>query len=304
MQIDPSAAELFLGYVDDEVSLERVWEHPAYDVAREHASVLGRDLECEDLRKAVADEETAFSFAGVENLRANRDRIEGLLDHVRARQSEWEARIDRNLERIAPDADTADVTLSLGIGYEFGIGTRRGAYVGLNEPLFLERPRQLLYAGLHECSHVLHERVHRTIEEFGSEPMESRSVQWQVFNAICQGEAYATYAPLAVREADGNLGAGDHPMCEDYRVLEDDARLCELVEEYDSFRQRLRTESVPRETLFERIFAEPRLPYRVGCALLVGLEERRGLEAVQEGFTRDPVEFFEAYDSILDRYRS
>lgn len=302
MRIDWSAAELFLSYVDGDVPLSRVWDHPAYDVARDHAALLDRDLTREDVSRAMAGEETPFS--GVETLADDRDRVERLLDHVRSHESEWTERIDRQLDRVVPGADVSDVTLHLAIGYEFGVGVERGAYVNLNEPLFFRMPRQLLYTALHESSHVLYEREHHSMREFGSKPMQSRPVQWRVFNTICHTEAYATYTPLELRAADGNLGVCDHPMCEDYRVLEDDARVGELVDQYDSFRETLREESVPRETLFARLFGEPRLPYRVGCALLEGLEEKDGMEAVRDAFHADPVAFCEEYDWILDEYRT
>lgn len=302
MRIDWSGAELFLSYLDDEASLARLWDHPAYELAREHATVLGRELTQEDISNAIAGEDTAFG--DLENLADDRDRIERLLDHVRARETEWTDRIARQLERITPDVDVSDLTLHLAIGYSCGVGLRRGAYVNLNESLFHRDPRQVLYTAVHECSHVCYERAHESLSRLDPASAASRADQWRIWSTVFHTEAYATYAPLALRRAEGNVGNHAHPICEDYRVLEDETRMSELVAEYDSFRETLRDEAVSRETLFDRSFAEPRLPYRIGCALLDGLEEQAGLDAVREGFDTDPEAFADAYDWVLDEYRT
>ncbi|ELY42944.1 hypothetical protein [Natronorubrum tibetense] len=302
MQIDGSAADLFLSYADGDVPLSRIWGHPAYEIARKHASVLGRDLTQADVQRAMNGERTTFSE--VEDVTENRDRIDRLLDHVRSQEAEWTDLIDRQLLRVTPDEDVSDVILHLAIGYELGIGLGSGAYVNLNDPFFLESPRQLLYTAIHESSHVLYEREHGSITELGSKPMRSREVQWRVFNTIVHTEAFATYTPLKLRKADGNVGGHDHALCEDYRVLADEALLSDLVVKYDSFRQTLRDGAVSRDTLFKRLFSELRLPYRVGLALLTGIEEKAGLEELRGAFYMDPEPFCETYDWVLNEYRT
>ncbi|MFC6824425.1 hypothetical protein [Halopelagius fulvigenes] len=301
MQIDWSAAERFLSYVDGEASLDRVWNHPGYGVAREHATVLGRELTRDDLSDAVDGERTAFS--GLGNLSENRTEIVRLIDRVRSREREWTAQIERQLRRVAPNADISDVTLHLGVGYETGIGVRSGAYVDLNEPLFHRRPRQLLYAGVHESSHVLYEREHASLDGLGPRPLESEN-QRAVWNTVFHTEAFATYAPLELRRSDGAVGVEEHAICDDYAALSDPERLRTLVGEYDSFRERLRQESVPTDELASHLFGGSRLPYRVGCALLDELERSEGVAAVREAFRADPAEFAERYDWALDGYRT
>ncbi len=157
MRIDYSAAERFLSYHDDEAPLAEVWNHPAYDVARKHAELLGTNLSRDDVIAAMAGERTTFS--GVEKLDENRERIDQLMSHTRTNEEAWSEQIERHLRHITPDEDVSDVTLFLALGYAFGIGLRDGACVNLNEPLFLETPRQLLYVAIHESSHVVYDRV-------------------------------------------------------------------------------------------------------------------------------------------------
>lgn len=304
MEIDDSAVGLFLSHLGGEVPLDEVWNHPAYDVARNHAELFGRELSEADVEAALAGEESAFARHG--NLDANRDRIARLLDHVRANQREWTDQIERHLKRVTHEDDLSEVTVYLGLGYTLGAGLRTGAYIDLNEPLFFERPRQLLYTALHESSHVVYEQEHRARSELDLDAniMARQETQWDVFNTVFHTEAFATYTPLALRRAEDNGADHDHVMCEDYEVLSDDSQLCDLVERYDSLRETLREGSVSRETLLGTLFGEHRLPYRVGCAMLDAIEREDGIEEVRNAFYRSPAEFCEEYDWILDEYRT
>lgn len=301
MQIDPSAAEQYLSYLDGAVSRSSVWNHPGYEAVREHAALLGRDLTPEDLF-GTADEERS-AFPAPETVSENRSRIERLVDRVRSRESELTDRIELELRRVTPDADTSDVTVHLGVGYSIGIGIRSGAYINLNESLFHRLPRELLYTAIHESSHVLYEREHDTIGGFSPDPLESAD-QRSVWNTVFHTEAFATYTPLELRRSDGTVGDDDHPLRGDYAVLSDGERMQDLVAEYDSFRERLRHESVSREDLFTHLFGGSRLPYRVGCALVEGIERSEGPDATREAFYTEPVEFPERYDWALDEYRT
>ena len=300
MQIDWTGAERFLSYVRGQVSLSTVWNHPAYEVVKAHASLLGRDLTRQDLRRAVNGEETVFSLA---DPTINQQRIPRLIAHVQSHERQWSDQIERHLERIAPDADTSDVVVHLGIGYDMGVGVSGGAYINVNTPLFLRKPRQLLYTAIHEASHVLYEGEHDSRDRLGPSPLQSENQQ-AVWNTVFQTEAYATYAPLELRRADGNMGGDEHPVSDDYRLLQDDSQLRRLVEEYDSFRERLHRESVPRESLVYHLFGGSRLPYRVGCAMVEEIERCEGLEGVRAGFQTGPDEFPERYDWTLDTYRT
>lgn len=301
MRIDDSAAEQFLSLVDGARSLADVWAHPAYDIARTHATLLGRDLSRDDVSRALDGEETAFRY--VENLDEHREEIASLQTYVTEREDDWVEEIERQLARITPPEDLSDLPVYLAIGYEFGIGTSDGAYVNLNEPLFFDMPRQLLYTAIHESSHVIYDRVHEFSSRLGPADLADRAGQQRVFETLFHTEAFATYTPLALRRADGNLGEAEHLVCSDYRILGDEQRLQELVMEYDSFRETLRTERVEPSILLKKVFGSPRLPYRVGCAMLDHLEERRGIEAVRDAFYQDPGTFLTDHDAILDRYR-
>ena len=302
MRIDWSAAEQFLAYADGEATLDAVWGHPAYDVVRSHAELLGRDLSRSDVARALEGEETTFS--GVGTLDGNREQVAAVLDHVRANEGAWTGEIERQLARITPDADRSEVDVYLGIGYSLGVGLEPGAYLNLAAPLFLDRPREVLYAAIHESSHVVYERSHHSRSELGPEDFETREGQQRVFDTVFHTEAFATYTPLALRRADGNTGSRDHPMREDYQVLSDPERLADLVAEYDSIRESMESGPVERETFVRHLFGGSRLPYRVGCALLDRIEERQGVQAVREAFYLDPSEFRERYDPLLDEYRS
>lgn len=188
MNIDCSGADVFLSSVDDEVPLSRVWNHPAYELTREHAAFLGQPFTQDDLSSAIDGDETAFG--GLENLAANRERIEWLLEYVRDHETAWTDRIGRELERLTPNEDISDVTLYLGIGYNCGIGGEHGAYINLNESLFHRSPRQVLYTAIHECSHVLYEREHRSMQRLEPASMDSRAEQWRVWNTAFHSEAY------------------------------------------------------------------------------------------------------------------
>mgnify|MGYP000539589343 CR=1 FL=1 len=301
MRIDWSAAEQFLAYADGETTLDAVWDHPACDVVRAHAELLGRDLSRSDVSRALAGEETTFSR--VDGFEENRECIDGVLDHVRENEDPWTEQIERQLMRVTPDADLSEVDVYLGIGYSLGVGLEPGAYLNLNAPLFLDNPREVLYTALHESSHVVYERVHHARSEIGPEDFETRDGQQRVFDTVFHTEAFATYTPLALRRTDGNLGGRDHPIPEDYRVLSDPDRLADLVAEYDSVRETLGETALDRQTFVGYLFGGSRLPYRVGCALLDLVEEQRGLEAVTEAFYLDPADFHERYDPLLDEYR-
>ncbi|MFB6197940.1 MAG: hypothetical protein ABEI52_06690 [Halobacteriaceae archaeon] len=302
MRITDSPADAFLSYIDGERSLEEVWEHPAYEIARNHADLLGRELDMDDVVEAIDGGDT--SFRHVDDIAANRENISTLQDHVDNNERTWVNQIERQLGRITPEADFSDVPVYLAIGYEFGIGTKDGAFINLNEPLFFRDPRQLLYTAIHECSHVIYDRVHDYSGELDSEHLTSRSGQQRVFRALFHTEAYATHSPVALRRADGNLGSHDHLVCADYRVFDDESLLRDLVAEYDSIRRTLRTKRVDPNALLSKVFGESRLPYRVGCVLLDRIERTRGIEAVREGFHLEPKEFLETHDDLLDEFRT
>lgn len=296
MRVDDSAARLFLSYVDGEATLEEVWDHPAYDIAREHAGLLGGDLSADHL--AVAGED------GTPSVRDNRAAIEELLDAVRDAEPAWLDRITARLEQVVPGAETGDLPVYLGIGYETGIGLADGVYLDVSEPFYLDEPRRVSYAALHESTHVCYDRRHDMADRMADRSLDSADGQRRFFEILFHTEAYAVYAAGQPWRADG-VGGLDHPMCEDYRVLADADRLRDHVAQYDSFRAELATDApLSRETLFGHTFGGPRLPYRVGCAMLQRIEAEHGNEAVREAFTEPPETFVAEYDHLLDAYRT
>lgn len=298
VRIDYSAAEQFLSYVNGEIPLNDLWDHPAYDIARNHADLLGKNISREDI---TTNEQPTFFDR--EYLKANQDRITRLLEHVRTNEQEWTAQIERQLLYITPEADLSDLTVFLAVGYEFGIGLQNGAYVNLNEPLFLENPRQLLYTAIHESSHVLYDRIHEFSDSLGSHLLDSEKGRQSFFTTLFHTEAFATYTPLALRKADGTSGDLEHPICRDYHVVSDDQELQEHVEAYDSFRETLRSGESSRETVLTRTF-DTRLPYRVGCAMLKKIKEQHGVDELRNTFHMPHEEFIKTYDSILKEYRN
>lgn len=243
-------------------------------------------------------------FSGVENLDENKNQIIQLMEHIRENEREWGNLIESHLKRITPDEELGDVTLYLGIGYELGIGLQDGAYVNLNEPLFLKNPRQLLYMALHESSHVLYDRVHNFSEVLGPEKLETHDGQREFFNTLFHTEAFATFTPLRLRKEEGDAWDYDHPVCEDYQVVSEETQLRRFVEKYDAFRETLKKDSVSPRTLLNHTFGDDRLPYRVGCAFLARIEEELSLDEVRETFYMSPDRFIEKYDWVLDEYRT
>lgn len=302
MRIDYSAAEQFLSIVDSDAPFAEVWQHPAYELAREHAELLGRDLSPENVRDAL-DNEQSTSAPG-EAPSERRERIAQLLAEVRSNEDAWIDHIAQALTRVTPNAPVSDIPIFLAIGYSSGLGLADGAYINLNEPLFLQQPRQLLYTAIHESSHVVYERVHDTAKEVTPDQFHTSSGQRHVFNTVFHTEAYATYTPLALRRKDGNVGNLDHVICEDYSACADETRMEDLVEEFDAVRNAIADESMSRETFLSTLFGKRRLPYRVGCALLERIEEIEGMDAVRDGFYLDGDEFIETHEGLLDVYRA
>jgi hypothetical protein len=207
------------------------------------------------------------------------------------------------LQRITPAADLDTLPIYLAIGYEFGIGLRHGAYLNLNEPLFHEDPRQALFTAIHESSHVVYDAIHGFSERMGPAMLETEHGRRRFFEVLFHTEAYATYTPLAARREEESLGTYDHPVSADYRVIDDDARLEELVDTYDAFRDQLASGETRPQDVFDHVFGELRLPYRVGTVMLDRAATRDGMDAVRTGFKCDPSRFLAEFDSFLDPYR-
>ena|GEM_PF-2380844 len=302
MQLDVSLAERVLDCLDGTATPENVWTHRGYDVVREHAALLDRGLTQDALAASLAGEtDPVGGFDGIERRRETADR---LVSHVRTHRATWADEIETALRRLVPTASLDDLTVYFGVGYTTGVGTSAGAYVDLADPTFADHPAELLSTAIHECTHAVHDRRDGIFD--GLDPTDPRSV-WQT---MFQTEALATYAPLSIRrehdrlpdDRDTPTTATDPPTRADYRVLDSD-RMAELVAEYDEIRGRL-DGAVDREQLLSWVFDEPRVPYRVGCAVVRAVERRDGLPGVREAFRTDPAASSERYDWTLDQYRA
>lgn len=305
VDIDLSAAEVFLEFLEGETNLTNVWGHPAYDLTRTHASILGRTLTEETLESALAGEENAFSHGtNLENLPENRQRIEELLKHVRTNEERWSSTIERELNRIASPSWDENIVVHFAIGYDTGIGLSEGAFVNVNDPLAITDTRQLLYMAIHEAAHVLYDREHGFSDILDIELLSNREGQVTFFETVLHTEAFATYLPLRLRRAEGALGDSlEHPICSDYRVIQDKSSLADHVERYDFIQTQLAEESLPPEELSTHIWGQWRLPYRVGCAMVSSIASENGSEELVDALTVSPGEFTSTYDQTLDRYR-
>lgn len=141
MKFDFTGAEQFLSSLSKESSIQQVFEHPAYQIIRQHARKYSHGLEPGDISTALADEPS--SFYGLKDLRQNLPQIKKLLAKIRMGATDWLDLTQNSLRRIFPAEDTSEITIYPFIGYDMGIG--------LNE---------FLYYMIHEFTHVIYERYH------------------------------------------------------------------------------------------------------------------------------------------------
>lgn len=314
MQLDVSLAQRVLDCLDGEATPGDVWTHPGYDVIREHAALLDRELHRDALAASLTGE--TDPVGGFDGVGDRRDTIERNLEHVRDNRTIWTDEIETALRRLAPETPLDDLTAYFGVGYSTGVGTGAGAYVDLADSTFADHPAELLSTVIHECTHVVHERRDGVL---GTLDLAEPRLVWQT---MFQTEGFATYAPLPIRREheglsddrddpavapDSSIRAdypmrADYTMRADYPVLDSD-RMVDLVAEYDRIRARL-DDSVGREQLLSWVFDEPRVPYRVGCAVVRAVADRDGLVGVREAFRTDPATFPDRYDWALDQYRT
>lgn len=302
MQLDVSLAQRVLDCLDGKATPGDVWTHPGYDVVRDHATLLGRELHRDALAASLTGE--TDPVGGFDGVGDRREAVERNLAHVRDNRTIWADEIETALRRLAPETLLDDLTVHFGVGYSTGVGTGAGAYVDLADPMFVAHPAELLSAAIHECTHVVHERRDGVL---GTLDLAEPRLVWQT---MFQTEGFATYAPLTTRrehdelsdDQDDPAAAPDYPMRGDYPVLDSD-RMVDLVAEYDRIRARL-DDTVGREQLLSWVFDEPRVPYRVGCAVVRAVADRDGLTGVREAFRTDPAAFPDRYDWVLDRYRA
>ncbi len=213
MQIDFSGVQQFLAYLNGQVPLGQVLDHPAYKTVSRHAQMFGGGITVQDVETALAGKPSPFY--GLKRLKDNLSSIMTLLDLLDERQAEWCATIEAELQYLFPD-EPLNITIYPILGYDMGIGLDGLVCMNLNCAAYLEVPLEFLFYALHECVHVIYERSHHlpTLPEVRT-PAEWRSY----FNLWTQNEGFAVYGPLRLREKLGGLGERD------YRVLFDAPQL-------------------------------------------------------------------------------
>lgn len=307
MEIDRSAADLVLSYLDGAASFEAVWTHPAYQAIRSHADLFGDGLSKAAIRDAIdhggPKNEDEFEYHGVQGLEANLDRVRDLIDHTESHEPQWIDTITSELAGVIP-VDPSEVTIYPVIGYDVGIGIDGAACLNCNEPLFFESAREFLSVAIHETTHVLYDSVH----DFHNLPRVRQATssveRTRLFDTMLHTEGYAVYAPLSLRNRDAKLNVGDHVIQSDYAVVADEDEIASQIETYDALRQALHYAGEwTLEEYIRRAFGSERLPYRVGCVMLDRLAMKEGMDAVREAFCLDARVFVEEYDWVLDTYR-
>lgn len=298
MEIDHSGAELFLSYVDNEASIDEVWNHDAYKIIREHADKLRGGLEKEQIERAVDGGES--DYYGVSDIDENREKIEDLMDVIRENEKIWLDKIEAELDRVVQD-ENKDITIYPVFGFDIGIGLEDGVCINLNEQLFFDDPCHFIYLAIHESSHALYSRIHGMPNIMEVESAEDRI---SFFNTFFHSEGYAVYTPLKSRKDDGYMGSKGHYITQDYYELSAEDRIKEHVKKYDKLREDLKdSEDWSLEKYMDRAFGEERLAYRVGCTMINQIEKEKGMDEVREAFYLDADEFVEKYDWVLDSYR-
>ncbi len=298
VEIDLSAAEIFLSYMDGGTSMDEVWGHDAYKIIRTHAEKLRGGLKKEQIERAAKGEKGGYY--GVSGIRENLGNIETLIDIIKEREDSWLKSIEAELHRVVPK-EKKDITIYPAFGYDIGIGLEEGVCINLNEGLFFHVPRQFLYLAIHECSHTLYSRIHGIPD---IDDIRSNQDMISFFNTFLHTEGYAVYTPLKLRAADGYTGSENHYLNADYHIIYDEEGMRKTVKGYDLLRdERTISKDWSLQDYMNRAFGEKRFAYRVGCAVVNRIEQEQGMDEVRKAFYMDADEFVERYDGYLDVYR-
>ncbi|MFW5927937.1 MAG: DUF5700 domain-containing putative Zn-dependent protease [Thermoplasmatota archaeon] len=298
MNIDYKATELFSDYLDGDTSIDNVWETEAYKTIRLHADKLGGGLKKEQIVKAVEGENTGYY--GVADLKENIDEIRNLIDEIKNNEKKWLKTIKEELDRVVPEEYKDDITIHPVFGFDIGIGLNDNVCINLNEQLFFDDPKEFMFIALHECSHVLYDRIH----DFQSiDKVRSTEERITFFRTFFQTEGYAVYTPLNKRQMD-EMKNLDHSIMKDYQIISDESKIKKSVKKYDKLGEELKKSGAwTLEKYMKKCFGQERLAYRVGGTLIKKIEEKEGMSVVRDGFYKDPDDFAEEFDWILDEYR-
>jgi hypothetical protein len=293
MNIDFSASQLFLSYLQGKESLATVLAHPAYQTVVEHARMFGDGLSEKDVLRAFHG--LASPFYGLKGLQANLGRIQALAENIRDHQTEWTATACEEFHRLLPAEDPTTITVYPILGYDMGIGLHGNVCMNLNVPHYLDDPWEFFYYLIHEAAHVLYERSH-VIPPL--ERVVTAADWWNFFGLWLQSEGFAVHAPYRLRQENGRLGDTD------YQVLGDPSRLEASLEVFRETRRLLESgQPFGRDEILRRIYGDERILYRAGCEIFLRIErssERlKAGEAIQAAFYLSGKEFLERYGMDL-----
>ncbi len=289
MQIDFSAAELALEYLDGKVQSQELLAHPAYQVVCRHAARYGEGIDANDLKLARQGLESRFY--GLQKVDEHRAAIQQLLTSIRANQGIWLEQACQQLTLIGGESELEKICIYPIIGYDMGIGLENTACLNCNTSTYLQNPQEFLYYVIHECVHILYEHRHAlpTMKDMLAVPA---WLDW--FALWTQNEGYAVYIPWQLRKQQGQLQERD------YQVLEDPARMQAVINNYRQACELLSRADMTAERALELIFGDQRLTYRIGALLISRIERLYGLQAVRSGFDQAPRQWLQIYSPLLD----
>ncbi len=289
MRFDFGGVKQFLIYLNGQIPLGHVLDHPAYKTVSHHAQMFGGGITAQDVANALAGNPSPFY--GLKRLRDHLPRITALLDLLDERQAEWCATLEAELLYLFP-GEPLNITIYPILGYDMGIGLDGLVCMNINCAAYLDAPLEFLFYALHECVHVIYERSHRIppLAQVNS------SAEWRsYFNVWTQNEGFAVYAPLRLREKLGSLSERD------YQVLFDAPQMETHRLAYWHAQERL-LEEIPlqRDEYLEICFGDMRLTYRLGCELFRRIESTYGLTAVRRALMLDGDDFIKRYQHLLN----
>ncbi len=295
VRVDLSGAEAFCDYLQGRRSAAEVLGHPAYRTVRRHSQLL-RDLE---LTPAAVAQGLAGEgpFYGLEGAQGGLAEIRELLDFVAAHSDSWLAPVTAALQLLAPGQGEPEIVVYPIIGYDVGIGLEGSACLNLWSSLYRHHRQELPAVMAHECFHVIYNRLHgvpRLADVVSPQ-------QWlRLLDRMLADEGLATYAGLLVRAALDLQTRGEHPLLEDYRVLEDELALGEHLRLLAATRQRLAKCPGPsRQQRLELVFGRSRITYRAGCQLARLIRERSGIAALQRSVHLDGSRYVRTWGHLV-----
>jgi len=214
----------------------------------------------------------------------------GLVAVIRNQEQAWREGAEKALLRLFPEADL-DVTVYPIVGYDMGIGLSGVACLNCNYDGYLNDPREFLFYAVHECVHVIYERLHAV----PALRQVATAADWLAYFCLwLQNEGYAVYAPLGMRREAGALDERD------YRVLVDKPQMDRLRRDALAALTELSSgRMLARERYLDLCFGASRITYRAGCDLVRLIEKTEGIAAVRRAFRLDGRNYVSAYGRLL-----